>query len=93
MKRDERVKSKQNDRVTFQVVENASAAHGREAILGMYDVSGVGMNKKKHEFSYNYYAENLTHTTLQDALTIGEGTVHTGSTQSHVYPGMVIQYP
>ncbi len=50
MKRDERGKSKQNDRVTFQVVENASAAHGREAILGMDDVSGVGVNKKKQEF-------------------------------------------
>jgi hypothetical protein len=45
MKRDDRGKSKQNDRVTFQVVENANAAHGREAILGMDDVSGVGMNK------------------------------------------------
>jgi hypothetical protein len=48
MKREERGKSKQNDRVTFQVVENASAAHGREAILGMDDVTGVGMNKKKN---------------------------------------------
>jgi hypothetical protein len=55
MKRDERVKSKQNDRVTFQVVENASAAHGREAILGMDDVTGVGMNNEKHEFSCNSY--------------------------------------
>jgi hypothetical protein len=59
MKRDERGKSKQNDRVTFQVVENASAAHGREAILGMDDVSSVGVNKKKQEFSYNSYTEFL----------------------------------
>ncbi len=41
MKRDERGKSKQNDRVTFQVAENANAAYSREAILGMDDVSGV----------------------------------------------------
>jgi hypothetical protein len=53
MKRDERGKSKQNDRVTFQVVENA--AHGREAILGIDDDSGVGVNNEKHEFSYNAY--------------------------------------
>ncbi len=59
MKSDERMKSKQNDRVTIQVVENASAAHGREAILGMDDVSGVGMNKKKQEFSYNSHTEFL----------------------------------